>query len=115
MEESRALSSGKGLLIIGVLAWYSWLSASFFVDRWREQRLLMEGGFAKGVVLAQQDLSRSMPRITYTFQDSVGRPFQSRVIDFTHGLFEGMPVSVFYDEHKPSSSMALESSLFRLD
>ena len=115
MEESQALFSGKGLLIIGVLAWYSWLSASFFINRWKEQRLLTEGAFAKGIVLVQQDLSRSMPRITYAFKDSVGRPFQKRVIDFRHALFEEMPVSIFYDEGEPSSSMALESSLFRLD
>ena len=65
-------------------------------------------------VLAQQDMRRSMPRIIYAFRDSLGRSFQKKVTDSTHGLFEGMPVTIFYDEKEPSRSMALESSLFRL-
>ena len=59
-------------------------------------------------------MSRSMPRITYAFRDSLGRWFQKKVTDSTHGLFEGMPVTIFYDDKEPSRSMALESSLFRL-
>ncbi|HKD51298.1 MAG TPA: hypothetical protein VKB90_10880 [Candidatus Acidoferrum sp.] len=55
-----------------------------------------------------------MPRIIYAFRDSLGRWFQKKVTDFTHGLFEGMPVTIFYDDKEPSRSMALESSLFRL-
>ena len=114
-DDSHSLFSAKGLFILGGFTWYFWLCAAFFFNRWKELRLLTEGAFARGVVLVQQDLTRSMPRITYAFKDSMGRPFQKRVIDFTHGLFEGMPVSVFYDEREPSRSMALESSLFRLD
>lgn len=114
-DDSQALFSPKGLLILGGFGWYAWLCGAFFVSRWKEFKLLTDGAFARGVVFVQQDLTRSMPRITYTFKDSMGTPFQKRVIDFTHGLFEGMPVSVFYDEREPSRNMALESSLFRLD
>jgi len=114
-DDSQALLSAKGVLVIGGFGWYAWLCGSFFVKRWTEFHLLAEGEFARGVVLIQQDYTRSMPRITYTFKDRMGAPLQKKVIDFTHNLFEGMPVSVFYDDGEPSRSVALESSLFRLD
>jgi hypothetical protein len=114
-EQPRSFWSGKGILTLAALGWYLWLCISFFANRLKEFKLLTEGSFAGGVVLVQQDLSRSLPRITYVFRDSMGRPFQKRVTDFSHALFEQMPVSIFYDESEPSHSTSLESSLFRVD
>jgi len=45
-----------------------------------------------------------MPRITYVFRDSLGRSFQKKVTDSTHGLFEGMPVTIFYDDKSPPAA-----------
>lgn len=113
-DKSQPLWSGKGVFVLASFACYFWLCASFFVNRWKERRLLVEGDFARGIVLIQEDVSRSLPRITYAFRDSLGRQFQRRVTDFSHSLFEQMPVSIFYDQTEPSHSTALESSLFRL-
>lgn len=113
-DKSQSLWSGKGVFALASFACYLWLCASFFVNRWKERCLLVEGDFAKGIVLIQEDVSRSLPRITYTFRDRLGTQFQRRVTDFSRSLFEQMPVSIFYDETEPSRSMVLESSLFRL-
>jgi hypothetical protein len=49
-----------------------------------------------------------------SFRDAAGHSSQNSVKDFTSGLYEEMPVSVFYNEDDPSQNVALESSLFRL-
>src|SRR5215472_4198636 len=58
-DEPQALKSGQALFALVVFSFYLGLCVSFFVKRWQEFRLLIEGSFARGEVLAQQDVSRS--------------------------------------------------------
>lgn len=112
-DEPQSFKFGRGVLIFVAFAYYLWLCASFFANRWKELRLLTDGFFARGIVLVQNGVGR-FPHVIYVFRDSLGRQFQKRVTDFSGGLFEQMPVSIFYDDREPTRSMALESSLFRL-
>lgn len=101
------------LALLG-LGWYSWLCIKYVLDRWTEWDLLTGGRFARGIVLQQDVPWRSLPRIVYRFRDVLGQEFHNRVTDFSHGLYEEMPVSVFYKEEDPTQSVALESSIFRI-
>ena len=112
--ELRKGASFWVLVILLIYAAYTWMAILFFRNRWREWRLLREGIVADGIVVIQQEVQRSLPRIVYVFEDRVGRKFQNRVTDFSQSLYEEMPVTIFYEENDPSRSMALESSVFKL-
>jgi hypothetical protein len=111
-EEPLSLHSGKDALVLGFFIWYAWLCISFFRNRWRERRLLLEGRFANGIVTEQKEQSRSLPQIYYSFRSLTGVEFRARTTDFSRRLYEGMPISVFYDELDPARSVALEASVF---
>ena len=99
------------LLAIGC---YSWFCIRYILNRWTEWDLLAGGKFARGFVLQQEVPWRSLPCVVYCFRDVLGHEFRNRVTDFSHGLYEEMPVSVFYKEDDPTQSVALESSIFRI-
>lgn len=114
-DDPVSIQTGKGLLVLACFSFYTVLCIWFFRNRWTEHGLLSEGRYASGVVLEQQEQSRSLPRISYSFRDFGGRGVRAKVTDFSRQLYEGMPVSVFYDEADPAKSVALESSLFSID
>jgi hypothetical protein len=114
-DESLSFRSGTSFIPLAFFGFYVLLCFSFFRNRWAERGLLSEGRYAHGIVLEQQERQKSMPRICYSFRDFTGRGFAARGTDFSRHLYEGMPVSVFYDESEPARSVALESSLFRID
>lgn len=114
-DERATIYSGKGLFVVASFGFYALLCISFFNNRWKERRLLSDGRYAHGVVIEQQERSKSLPRICYSFHDFSGRGFAAKVTDFSRHLYEGMPVSVFYDESDPAKSITLEGSLFRVD
>jgi len=112
LHDNFAFQSLRGLLALAVFGWYVWLCLSYFRYRWAERRLLVDSCFANGVVIEQGEVWHSLPRITYRFRNETGQDFQNKVTDFSRRLYEDMPVSVFYDEHDPSQSTTLESSVF---
>jgi Protein of unknown function (DUF3592) len=114
-DEPVSRHSGKGLLVIAAFVFYFFLCVSYFRNRWREYRLLSDGRPTNGFVLEQHERSRSLPQISYAFRDLGGRESRAKVTDFSRQLFEGMPVTVFYDEADPVKSVTLEGSLFRVD
>lgn len=112
--ESFGRQPVKASLVLLALGWCSWLCIKYVLDRWTEWDLLTDGKFARGMVLHQEVPWRSLPRIVYCFRDVTGHEFQNRVTDFSHRLYEQMPVRVFYKEEDPTQSVALESSIFRI-
>lgn len=116
---TRLLQSGAASLqahVAGTVAFvfFMGLCLIFFRNRIREWRLLNEGVIARGRVLEQFEMGRNLPRITYGFRDAMGREFQNRATDFSHGLYEQMPVTVFHEPANPANSVVLESSLFKI-
>ncbi|MGB9463458.1 MAG: hypothetical protein WCA94_21440, partial [Candidatus Acidiferrum sp.] len=114
-DEALSFYTGTSLIPLAFFGFYVLLCFSFLRNRWKERGLLSDGRYAHGVVLEQQDRPKSMPRICYSFRDFTGHGLAAKATDFSNHLYEGMPVSVFYDESDPARSVALESSLFRID
>lgn len=112
LQDRQAFQSLKGILALFILGLNGWLCVSFFRNRWRERRLFSQGCFASGLVLSQAERRSSLPRITYTFRDLVGRQFQTTATDFSRELYEEMPIHVFYDEQDPMRSAVLEARFF---
>ena len=112
LEDLERQWSGRSgiLLVLGVF--YGWSTWKFLRNRVGEWRLLRNGEMAIGHIL-EKGSTRYSAYVIYEFRDQTEQSFQKRETDFFDGLFEGMPVHVFYDRES-KKSVALEGALFRL-
>ena len=101
--------------VLALLLWSSvlWRCVSFFRNRIRERRLLMNGELSHGFVLNQSKTAFGS-QIVYRYRDLGGKLFQNCATDFSNTLYEDMPLHVFYDQLDSCESAALESSLYRV-
>ena len=101
--------------VLALLLWSSvlWRCVSFFRNRIRERRLLVNGELSHGLVLKQSKTTYGS-QIVYRYRDLSGKLFQNCATDFSNTLYEDMPLHVFYDQLDSCESAALESSLYRV-
>lgn len=71
----------------------------------RQRELIAHGELAIAKVIRQWR-SQNNYSIQYEFKDASGKTFQNTSSDYTHSLYEGMTVPVFYDPGRPGRQVA---------
>lgn len=109
----RPSSGDKAKSVFIVFLWsvLLWPCVSFYRNRIRERRLLMNGEFSRGMVMTQSTTQLGS-HIVYSYRDSGGNVLQSRATDFSKKLYEEMHIHVFYNPLNSHESAVLEGSLF---
>jgi hypothetical protein len=80
----------------------------------KRQHLLQNGEVAAGRVLSQERSGKwkQNSKITYEFEDLMGRVTSGTATDITDSLYEGMPVVVFYQAEAVEEHVVLCETFF---
>jgi hypothetical protein len=80
-------------------------------------RLLQNGEVAVGRVLSQERSGewKQSSKITYEFEDPMGRVNSGTAIDITESLYEGMPMVVFYQTEAVKEHVVLCETFFGIE
>jgi hypothetical protein len=97
---SAAFSTGDWV-IAAIVAFLLFLPYTMWRAQVRECDLLENGEVALATVLRQWKGDKSSSSVEYEFKDFQGQTRKGMGFDYTHRLFEGMPVAVFYDRDNP--------------